>query len=351
VTNDDGDVALRKNGLTYSGSPTWVTASLSNIINATDFDGTFEATGATSYSNTTSLPSGFNLISANGYYYGNIEVELETTYNFTIRATDDENQDSDKAFSLTAQLIVPVEYLVAGGGGGGGGNAPAGDSRGGGGCGGVLTGNTNLLPGTTYTITVGAAGVLANPGGRGGNSSFDMVTAFGGGGGAGYQVPGGIGGPGYGGGGGAGYINNPGGPAGQGFRGGNSSFNPVTGRQGGGGGGGMTAVGQDGSSSPASRGGDGGAGLYSTISGANTAYGGGGGGRPGGLGGVGGGGNSDTSGTTNTGGGGGGNAAGGSGVVILRTLGTAASTAGSPTVTTDGPHNIYTFTGSGSITF
>jgi hypothetical protein len=37
--------------------------------------------------------------------------------------------------------------------------------------------------------------------------------------------------------------------------------------------------------------------------------------------------------------------------VIVRTLSTAASTTGSPTVTTDGSYNIYSFTSSGSITF
>jgi hypothetical protein len=42
---------------------------------------------------------------------------------------------------------------------------------------------------------------------------------------------------------------------------------------------------------------------------------------------------------------------GGSGVVIIRTLSTAASTTGSPTVTTDGSYNIYKFTSSGTITF
>jgi len=47
--------------------------------------------------------------------------------------------------------------------------------------------------------------------------------------------------------------------------------------------------------------------------------------------------------------GGGGN--GGSGVVIVRSSVEATSTTGSPSVTTDGAFFIYTFTGSGSITF
>jgi hypothetical protein len=45
---------------------------------------------------------------------------------------------------------------------------------------------------------------------------------------------------------------------------------------------------------------------------------------------------------------------GGSGIVIIRyadSFALAASTTGSPTQTTTGGYNIYTFTGSGSITF
>jgi hypothetical protein len=37
--------------------------------------------------------------------------------------------------------------------------------------------------------------------------------------------------------------------------------------------------------------------------------------------------------------------------VILRTRSNVSATTGSPTVTTDGSFKIYTFTGSGSITF
>jgi hypothetical protein len=37
--------------------------------------------------------------------------------------------------------------------------------------------------------------------------------------------------------------------------------------------------------------------------------------------------------------------------VIIRSTQTAASTTGSPTITTNGGFNIYTFTASGSITF
>jgi hypothetical protein len=64
-------------------------------------------------------------------------------------------------------------------------------------------------------------------------------------------------------------------------------------------------------------------------------------------------------GTTNTGSGGGsggnGNGGnGGSGIVVLRyadTFDAAVSTTGSPTITVSGGYRIYTFTGSGTITF
>jgi hypothetical protein len=114
--------------------------------------------------------------------------------------------------------------------------------------------------------------------------------------------------------------------------------------------------------------GNGGAGIASSITGSSVTYGGGGGGAAyigdtGGSGGAGGGGtgqsrgtSNGTSGTANTGGGGGGGANvdgynGGSGIVIVRALQQASSTTGSPTYTTSGSYHIYSFTGSGSITY
>jgi len=81
---------------------------------------------------------------------------------------------------------VAVDYVVVGGGGGG--------AAGGSGAGGFLTSiggsPLQLIPGTTYTVTVGAGGTGAtNPYGtnagrtKGNDSIFSSVTALGGGGG------------------------------------------------------------------------------------------------------------------------------------------------------------------------
>jgi hypothetical protein len=146
----------------------------------------------------------------------------------------------------------------------------------------------------------------------------------------------------------------------------NSIFYPSIGGMykggGGGGAGGVGGLGYDYTS------GSGGPGLYSSISGTNTAYAGGGGAGTinegqtsyGGAGGVGGGGTGGrtngtqigTSGTVNTGGGGGGGSSagvglGGSGIVIIRysnTFADAASTTGSPTFTNAGGYKVYKFT-------
>ena len=212
------------------------------------------------------------------------------------------NSSSSFTISSLRSSSIEVEYLIVGGGGGGGTNM-----GGGGGGGGVLAGNTILTPGT-YTITVGAGGAGAPAGttgghptvtgANGGNSTFNGLTAYGGGwGGVSYNTQGlGIhfGNSGGSGGGASGYNNDgvsPGyygsgaGVSGQGFRGGyqgNSYYS--------GGGGGAGGAGADGNNRP-----DGGIGKLTGILGKPFYFGGGGGGASyslstGGYGGSGGGG-------------------------------------------------------------
>lgn len=228
-----------------------------------------------------------------------------------------------------------VEYLIVAGGGGGG----SGSGGAGGGAGGMLTGTYTSLPSGTYTITVGDGGAENT---QGADSSFNSLTAIGGGYGP-YQNQsprsggsGGSGGGGSGSGGGGTYSTGGSGTNGQGNNGGRGYLKDF--QDGGGGGGGAGAVGGDASSN---LGGNGGDGLASSISGTSTYYAGGGGGSSytgalssGGNGGGGAGGRgyfisggvsrqNGTAGTPNTGGGGGGGlsgAAGGSGIIIIRYL-------------------------------
>ena len=267
--------------------------------------------------------------------------------------------------------VYSVEVLVVAGGGGGGRH-----SGGGGGGGGVIyRPSFPVVPGTAYTVTVGAGGtsppigtypgVAGGQGGPGGNSVFGTLTAIGGGAGGWYGGNAGSGGSG---GGATGHATTTAGAgtAGQGFAGGSGPReSPGYSASGGGGAGGpgkpginanqtvtVTAIaGGDRNLTVYIAGGDGGPGYFSNITGQERAYGGGGGGSPqygdayaeGGVGGSGVGGRgspgiSTTEGSqygydglANTGGGGGGchynapasatagrSSAGGSGVVHLR---------------------------------
>jgi hypothetical protein len=232
--------------------------------------------------------------------------------------------------SVTTQLANPfgvqlstpaVDYLVVAGGGG--------SSQGGGGAGGLLQGSIPVTTGSALTVTVGGGGAAYT---QGQNSVFSSIAAIGGG-----AAASGTGGSGGGG-------NNAAGQQGtfsQGNTGGagSATASPYAG----GGGGGAGTVGLNATSTVA---GNGGAGIASAISGTITTYagGGGGGGPTNGTGGVGGGGAGDATGTANTGGGGGGGygggpKAGGSGIVIISypdIYAGAASTTGSPTVSTSG---------------
>jgi hypothetical protein len=236
--------------------------------------------------------------------------------------------------AIPKNLLTNVSFLVVGGGGGGG--------AGGGGAGGYIEGTTNLTNGT-YTIIVGAGGVVAGvayaTSGENSMLSGNLITQIAIGGGAGGG----------------------GGPGGR--------FDPTAGRNGGSGGGGPSngalSYSQYGLATPG-QGNDGGSGYY------YASGGGGGAGSAGGWGfmydsggpGTGkawintvtystGGGSGGPSATANSGNGGWA-ANGASGIVIIRyssTQRSAVATTGSPVFTDSGGIKQYVFNSSGTITF
>lgn len=260
-----------------------------------------------------------------------------------------------------------ISYLIISGGGGGA-------TNGGGGAGGYLSNSYVAIPGTAFTITVGAGGAANSNGSP--SSITGIATGVGGGTGGTIATPRGTAGAagGSGGGGGGGYNSGDpggfGGTASQGSAGGGGGAQNVGYGTGGGGGGSSAAGGGGNFDGPA---GAGGAGTANAITGVSVTYAGGGGGgasnfysSTGGAGGAGGGGAGGGvgplvpggNGSVNTGGGGGGGSSGaaggngGSGVVILSmpTGNYSGTVTGLPTVTTSGGNTIVKFTISGSYT-
>ena len=116
VVNPDGGTGIRVSGLTYSGTPTWVTSSpLTSQQANVAFSVSLDATGANTYSVAagSTLPAGTSLLS-NGYFYGTSTVGVETSFSFNIVATDIELQDSPKTFALTVTVVVPARLFFFG---------------------------------------------------------------------------------------------------------------------------------------------------------------------------------------------------------------------------------------------
>lgn len=125
INGDDGRVAISPAGLTYSAFPAWSTAATLteqtseqafSFSVSTDIASTFALAAGSS------LPAGVSL-SSNGYIYGTVTgVTTPTNYTFTVVATDSQNQDISREFTLPMlppaggggeQLFTNYKYIEA----------------------------------------------------------------------------------------------------------------------------------------------------------------------------------------------------------------------------------------------
>ncbi len=107
VINSDGGTAIYIPGVAFSGTPTWSTSSgsLSTVYETNSISSTVAATGDATISYSVvlgTLPTGSSLNTSTGLISGTAPASSgSTTYTFTIRATDGQNQDTDRSFSIT----------------------------------------------------------------------------------------------------------------------------------------------------------------------------------------------------------------------------------------------------------
>jgi hypothetical protein len=117
LVNPDGGVGIRVNGLNYSATPTWSTTSpLPGGVKDTAISIQLVASSNTAVTYAlqagSTLPTGLTLTSG-GLLSGTVSsISVETTYNFTIVATDGENQDTPQAFQITIVVRDPYYKYV-----------------------------------------------------------------------------------------------------------------------------------------------------------------------------------------------------------------------------------------------
>jgi hypothetical protein len=131
------------------------------------------------------LPTGVTLNSSTGVISGTLpNIATDTTYTFTINATDGVN-NIPRTFSITSQNLVGLEVLVVAGGGGGGSQV-----GGGGGAGGLIYSSSyNINPASSFSLAIGSGGAggpyyaagSSRPGNNGVNTTFGSLIAIGGG--------------------------------------------------------------------------------------------------------------------------------------------------------------------------
>ena len=107
LANPDGSAGFYMAGIAVSGVPAWSTsATLTAAYEQAAYSQTLTANSNSSISYTlksgSTLPSGVSLNSSTGVLSGTTPADTgTTTYTFTIIATDAENQDTERLFSLT----------------------------------------------------------------------------------------------------------------------------------------------------------------------------------------------------------------------------------------------------------
>ena len=108
VENPDGNAVQTGAILTVSDAPGWTTAagSLGSFSGGDSISVTVAATNATSFSKTSgTFPGGLSLNTSTGVISGTESgATSDTTFSFTLRATDAQGQTADRAFTITINL-------------------------------------------------------------------------------------------------------------------------------------------------------------------------------------------------------------------------------------------------------
>ena len=108
IENPDGNAVQTSAVLTVSDAPAWTTAagSLGSFSGGDTISVTVAATNATSFSKTSgTFPGGLSLNTSTGVISGTESGSTsDTTFSFTLRATDAQGQTADRAFSITINL-------------------------------------------------------------------------------------------------------------------------------------------------------------------------------------------------------------------------------------------------------
>ena len=121
ISNPDGGSATSANAVSYNGVPAFTNAagSLGNVEEGATVSLSAAATepdgGAVNHVITSgSLPSGLSINASTGAITGTApSVSADTTSNFTVTATDNENQSTARAYSITVTNIAPSDNFNA----------------------------------------------------------------------------------------------------------------------------------------------------------------------------------------------------------------------------------------------